>query len=69
MAKGVTVKIAHICENFIWDITYILRRSIIRKYMEKTAEYNCIMFRAKRMGYSGEQVKKAGEKSLRKIRY
>lgn len=34
-----------------------------KKVYGKTAEYNCIMFRAKD-GYSEEQVKKAGEKIL-----
>ena len=36
-----------------------------KKVYGKTAEYNCIMFRAKD-GYSEEQVKKAGEKILAK---
>ena len=60
MAKGVTVKIAHICENYMGHYIYFTPQ-YYKKVYGKTAEYNCIMFRAKD-GYSEEQVKKAGEK-------
>lgn len=62
MAKGVTVKIAHICENYMGHYIYFTPQ-YYKKVYGKTAEYNCIMFRAKD-GYSEEQVKKAGEKIL-----
>ena len=64
MAKGVTVKIAHICENYMGHYIYFTPQ-YYKKVYGKTAEYNCIMFRAKD-GYSEEQVKKAGEKILAK---
>lgn len=56
MAKGVTVKIAHICENYMGHYIYFTPQ-YYKKVYGKTAEYNCIMFRAKD-GYSEEQVKK-----------
>ena len=62
MAKGVTVKIAHICENYMGHYIYFTPQ-YYKKVYGKTAEYNCIMFRAKD-GYSEEQVKKAGEKII-----
>ena len=64
MAKGVTVKIAYICENYMGHYMYFTPQ-YYKKVYGKTAEYNCIMFRAKD-GYSEEQVKKAGEKILAK---
>ena len=64
MAKGVTVKIAHICENYMGHYIYFTPQ-YYKKVYGKTAEYNCIMFRAKD-GYSEEQVKKSGEKILAK---
>ena len=64
MAKGVTVKIAYICENYMGHYIYFTPQ-YYKKVYGKTAEYNCIMFRAKD-GYSEEQVKKAGEKILAK---
>lgn len=63
-AKGVTVKIVHICENYMGHYIYFTPQ-YYKKVYGKTAEYNCIMFRAKD-GYSEEQVKKAGEKILAK---
>ena len=62
--KSGTVKIAHICENYMGHYIYFTPE-YYKKVYGKTAEYNCIMFRAKN-GYSDEQVKKAGEKILAK---
>ncbi len=61
MAKGVTVKIAHICENYMGHYIYFTPQ-YYKKVYGKTAEYNCIMFRAKD-GYSEEQVKKSRRKN------
>ena len=46
MAKGVTVKIAHICENYMGHYIYFTPQ-YYKKVYGKTAEYNCIMFRAR----------------------
>ena len=62
--KSGTVKIAHICENYMGHYIYFTPQ-YYKKVYGKTAEYNCIMFRAKN-GYSEDQVKKAGEKILAK---
>lgn len=62
--KSVTVKIAHICENYMGHYIYFTPQ-YYKKVSGKTVKYNCIMFRAKN-GYSEDQVKKAGEKILSK---
>lgn len=60
--KSRTVKIAHICENYMGHYIYYTPE-YYKKVYGKGADYNCIMFRTK-TGYSDEQVKKAGEKIL-----
>lgn len=60
--KSGTVKIAHICENYMGHYIYYTPE-YYKKVYGKDADYNCIMFRTK-TGYSDEQVKKAGEKIL-----
>ena len=62
--KSVTVKIAHICENYMGHYIYFTPQ-YYKKVYGKTVKYNCIMFRAKN-GYTEDQVKKAGEKILSK---
>ena len=62
--KSVTVKIAHICENYMGHYIYFTPQ-YYKKVSGKTVKYNCIMFRAKN-GYSEDQVKKSGEKILSK---
>lgn len=62
--KSVTVKIAHICENYMGHYIYFTPQ-YYKKVSGKAVKYNCIMFRAKN-GYSEDQVKKAGEKILSK---
>ena len=62
--KSGTVKIAHICENYMGHYIYFTPQ-YYKKIYGKAAGYNCIMFRTKD-GYSETQVKKAGEKILAK---
>ena len=60
--KTVTVKIAHICENYMGHYMYFTS-DYYKKVYGKPVKYNCIMFRAKK-GYTDEQIKKAGEKII-----
>lgn len=60
--NSATVKIAHICENYMGHYMYFTP-DYYKKVYGKDAQYNCIMFRAK-SGYSDDRIKKAGEKIL-----
>ena len=60
--KAVTVKIAHICENYMGHYMYFTSEYYKEVY-GKSVKYNSIIFKTKK-GYTDEQIKEAGEKII-----
>ena len=60
--KAVTVKIAHICENYMGHYMYFTSEYYKEVY-GKSVKYNSIIFKAKK-GYTDERIKEAGEKII-----